>query len=311
MPTLTLHRLTKTYREEGQIVPALSDINLSAAPGEFVSLIGPSGCGKSTLFNLIVGLEEPDSGEIRLDGRAIAHRAGRFGYMPQRDLLLPWRTILTNVILGPELAGEDLKKARQEAIDLLPLFGLAGFEQAYPATLSGGMRQRAALLRTFLCHRDIMLLDEPFGALDALTRQELQGWLLGIWQRFHKTILFITHDVEEALFLADRVVVLSPRPGRVVLDWPVKLPRPRTKASLLAPEIIPGKAKLLAALSAQPRKPHRKTMTAAGNERKISAYSIKQVREGCYYRHRMNRRRAAPPVNAFNTKSWVGMKWIN
>jgi ABC-type nitrate/sulfonate/bicarbonate transport system ATPase subunit len=250
VPNLTLHHLTKTYREEGQIVPALSDITISATPGEFVSLIGPSGCGKSTLFNLIVGLEQPDTGEIRLDGQAIAQRAGRFGYMPQRDLLLPWRSILTNVVLGPELAGENLDAARQEAIDLLPLFGLDGFERAYPATLSGGMRQRAALLRTFLCHRDIMLLDEPFGALDALTRQELQSWLLGIWQRFHKTILFITHDVEEALFLSDRVVVLSPRPGRVVLDWPVKLPRPRTKETLITPEFSAGKAELLAALSA-------------------------------------------------------------
>jgi ABC-type nitrate/sulfonate/bicarbonate transport system ATPase subunit len=248
VPELSLEQLNKTYRSSTQVVPTLADVSLTAAPGAFVSLIGPSGCGKSTLFNLIVGLEEPDSGQICLDGQPLRQRAGRFGYMPQRDLLLPWRTILNNVILGPELAGEDTRAARREAADLLPMFGLAGFGDAYPATLSGGMRQRAALLRTFLCHRDIMLFDEPFGALDALTRRELQDWLLGVWQQFGKTILFITHDVEEALYLSDRVVVLSARPGRVVLDLAVSLPRPRTPEMLLSAEMLALKGRLLAML---------------------------------------------------------------
>jgi ABC-type nitrate/sulfonate/bicarbonate transport system ATPase subunit len=245
---LSLHHVSKIYQDNGQRVPAVADVTFSVAAGEFISLIGPSGCGKSTLFNLIVGLDEPDEGEICLDGRPLKRRTGLFGYMPQRDLLLPWRTILDSVILGPELAGENKQAARQEALSLLPLFGLAGFEKVYPATLSGGMRQRAALLRTFLCHRDIMLLDEPFGALDALTRRDLQIWLLDIWQQFHKTVLFITHDVEEALFLSDRVIVLSPRPGRVVLDLAVNLPRPREMDILTTPRFMELKAQLLSKL---------------------------------------------------------------
>jgi ABC-type nitrate/sulfonate/bicarbonate transport system ATPase subunit len=245
---LSLHQVSKTYRDKGTQVPAVANVTFAVAAGEFVSLVGPSGCGKSTLFNLIVGLDEPDEGEICLDGRSLNRRTGLFGYMPQRDLLLPWRTILDNVILGPELAGESKQAARQEAIALLPLFGLEGFEKVYPATLSGGMRQRAALLRTFLCHRDIMLLDEPFGALDALTRRDLQIWLLDIWQQFNKTILFITHDVEEALFLSDRVIVMSPRPGRIVLDLAVGFSRPRETNILTTARFMGLKAQLLSKL---------------------------------------------------------------
>ena len=248
MSELSLHQLSKTFRPKGQPIEALSGINLTVAAGAFVSIIGPSGCGKSTLFNIIVGLDEPDSGQVCVDNTPLLQRTGRFGYMPQRDLLLPWRTIIGNVILGAELAGKDTVAARREAEELLPLFGLAGFGSAYPATLSGGMRQRAALLRTFLCHRNVMLFDEPFGALDALTRRELQDWLLGVWQRLQKTILFITHDVEEALYLSDRVIVLSARPGRVVLDLPVALARPRTPEMLLSAEITAQKGRLLTML---------------------------------------------------------------
>jgi ABC-type nitrate/sulfonate/bicarbonate transport system ATPase subunit len=246
---LALHGVSQTYRDHGQVVPALVEISFAAAAGEFVSIIGPSGCGKSTLFNMIAGLSQPDTGQILLHGQPVARRTGRFGYMPQRDLLLPWRTILNNVILGPELAGDNLQAARREALNLMPLFGLAGFEQVYPPALSGGMRQRAALLRTFLCHREVMLLDEPFGALDALTRRDLQVWLLGVWAQFNKTILFITHDVEEALFLSDRVVVLSPRPGRIALDIVVDLPRPRPPDVLVSPRFTALKSHLLAALA--------------------------------------------------------------
>lgn len=247
-PLLVVNNISKTFHENDQVISALAAINISAKAGQFITLIGPSGCGKSTLFNIIVGLADPDTGEICLNGKTLQHRTGRFGYMPQRDLLLPWRTILDNVILGPELAGKNLKAARQEAISLLPLFGLEGFGQAYPATLSGGMRQRAALLRTFLTQREVMLFDEPFGALDALTRRDLQLWLLGIWQRFNKTILFITHDVEEALFLSDRVLVMSPRPGRIVLDLSVDLPRPRQAHMLVTAEFVERKSQLLTAL---------------------------------------------------------------
>ncbi len=249
-PCLEVHGVSKTFRDGGREVHALENVSLTAWPGEFITIIGPSGSGKSTLFNLITGLVQPDSGAIVIACDTVAKRAGRVGYMPQRDLLLPWRTVLNNVILGPELDGRSKREARRRARDLMPLFGLAGFEHAFPDTLSGGMRQRAALLRTFLTDRDVLLLDEPFGPLDALTRRELQRWLLGVWRRFRKTILFITHDVEEAVFLADRVLVFSARPGRIVKELRVDLPRPREAVSVLSSDLRRLEAELIAALEA-------------------------------------------------------------
>jgi NitT/TauT family transport system ATP-binding protein len=224
---LELRRVSKTFRENGNALLAVDDLSFGAQPGEFVCLIGPSGSGKSTIFNLITGLLKPDQGEIVLDGEVINGRSGLVGYMPQKDLLLPWRSVLDNVILGPEIVGKPKESARTRAKDMLPLFGLEAFADAYPATLSGGMRQRAALLRTFLCERDVLLLDEPFGALDALTRREMQRWLLGVWAQFKPTILFITHDVREAVILADRVLVFTPRPGRIKRELIIDLARPR------------------------------------------------------------------------------------
>ncbi len=243
-----LRHISKEFTGDGQTVRALEDVSLQVTPGEFVTLIGPSGSGKSTLFNLIVGLLEPDQGEIRIDGQAWASRLGRVGYMPQRDLLLPWRTVLGNVLLAQELRGAPAGAARARAAELLPLFGLAEFAQVYPSALSGGMRQRAALLRTILTERDLLLLDEPFGALDALTRRELQDWLLGLWDRFRPTVIFITHDVEEAVYLADRVVVLSARPGRVTTSLTVRLPRPRRQGMIALPDFGSHVAELLRAL---------------------------------------------------------------
>ena len=178
-------------------------------PGEFVTIIGASGSGKSTLFNLCVGLLEPDEGSIIIDGEEPTNRLGMLGYMPQRDLLLPWRSVLDNVVLPRDIKGVPREESRQEALEMFQRFGLSGFEHDYPSALSGGMRQRAALLRTWLTGCDTLLLDEPFGALDALTRKELQDWLLGVWQEFGRTVVFITHDVEEAVYLADRVIVLE------------------------------------------------------------------------------------------------------
>lgn len=241
---LTIDALYKTYRSHAKKrgampIPAIVDLNFQVSAGEFVTIIGPSGCGKSTLFRLLSGLEQPDDGAIQLDGEQLEHEAtrrGRFGYMPQRDALLPWRTVIDNVILGAELAGENRQAARNQARELLPHFGLDGFEEAWPSMLSGGMRQRAALLRTFLSDREILLLDEPFGALDALTRRTLQQWLLDIQSRFRKTILFITHDIDEAILLGDRVLVFSPRPGRIVAEVPISLERPRhAETTLEAP----------------------------------------------------------------------------
>jgi len=247
---IELHEVYKAFRVNGTIVTALAGVNLAAARGEFITLIGPSGCGKSTLLNIICGLIEPDSGEVLLDGQPVRQRTGMVGYMLQKDLLLPWRKVLDNLILGPEIAGSDRKAARQEAESLLPLFGLQGFEHSYPATLSGGMRQRAALLRTFLCQRNVMLLDEPFGALDALTRRDLQQWLTEVWERFRQTILFVTHDVDEALYLADRVCVMTPRPGRIKLELHVPLRRPRQRDMLSSNEFMTLKGELLASLEA-------------------------------------------------------------
>lgn len=228
-PKLELIDVSKTFRGKQILVPALASFSLVVEPAEFLTIIGPSGSGKSTLFNLIAGLLEPDQGQILLDGRPAPRRTGRFGYMPQKDLLLPWRNVLDNVVLAQELAGVPRSRSTAAATELLPLFGLEGFSDAFPASLSGGMRQRAAMLRTTLSDREVLLLDEPFGALDALTRFELQDWLLGIWDRYRQTVLFVTHDVEEALYLGDRVVVLSPRPGRVLHSLSVELPRPRRR----------------------------------------------------------------------------------
>jgi ABC-type nitrate/sulfonate/bicarbonate transport system ATPase subunit len=227
---LELRHVGKTFYDGG-VTTAVEDVSFGVEAGAFITLIGPSGSGKSTIFNLITGLLKPDQGDILLDGQVITGRTGQVGYMPQRDLLLPWRSVLDNVILGPEIVHRPLPAARERARQMLPLFGLESFADAYPATLSGGMRQRAALLRTFLCERDVMLLDEPFGALDALTRRDMQRWLLDVWAQFKPTILFITHDVREAIILGDHVLVFTPRPGRIKREIPVDVPRPRDESS--------------------------------------------------------------------------------
>ncbi|MDQ3549645.1 MAG: ABC transporter ATP-binding protein [Chloroflexota bacterium] len=229
-------------------VEAVRDVNLDVGRGELVALVGPSGCGKSTLLAAIAGLLQPDEGEIWLDGALAPNRLGRVALMPQRDALLPWRSVLDNVVLGLEVAGVDKREARERAWALLPRFGLAGFGDHYPSALSGGMRQRAAFLRTVLAEREVLLLDEPFGALDALTRRSMQEWLLDLWDELGRSILLVTHDVEEALLLADRVAVMTARPGRIKLVEPVHLPRPRTPAMVSAPAFVAQKAALLETL---------------------------------------------------------------
>jgi ABC-type nitrate/sulfonate/bicarbonate transport system ATPase subunit len=249
VPTLAVHHVSKSFQTSAEMVPVLIDLSLAVGDGEFVSIIGPSGCGKSTLFNVISGLETPDAGSVTLDGMNITGTIGRIGYMPQRDSLMPWRTVLDNTILGLEMLGVKRSQAREEARQWFPRFGLEGFESEYPASLSGGMRQRAALLRTFLARRDVLLLDEPFGALDALTRADMQDWLLSVWADFRKTVLLVTHDIDEAIYLADRVYVLSPRPGRVAAVIESPLPRPRRYEQVVtAPDFIEVKRRVLEAL---------------------------------------------------------------
>jgi ABC-type nitrate/sulfonate/bicarbonate transport system ATPase subunit len=222
----------------------LAGVSIKVGDGEFISLVGPSGCGKSTLLEVLAGLIEPNEGSVQFQGAGLEDPVA---YMPQRDLLLPWRTLLENVLLGPEIAGEDLDKAKEEAMRFLPLFGLDGFEGARPQELSGGMRQRAALLRTILCHKPILALDEPFGALDAITRRQMQTWLLEVWEKFQHTIIFVTHDVEEALLLSDRIYCLSPRPATVRMELEVELPRPRKATD---PKLVALKEELLFQLEA-------------------------------------------------------------
>ena len=234
-PRIEFRHVSKTFLGIERAIPALDDVSFKVMPGEFVTIIGASGSGKSTLFNLCVGLLEPDEGEILIDGEKPENRAGMVGYMPQRDLLLPWRSVLDNVLIPLEIQGIPERESRQKAMDMLPHFGLETFENEYPSALSGGMRQRAALLRTWLTGRSTMLLDEPFGALDALTRKELQNWLLRVWQEFGRTVMFITHDVEEAVYLADRVIVLSARPGKIKRELKIDLPRPRRHRMIAEP----------------------------------------------------------------------------
>lgn len=249
-PRLAVRHVTTTYQEGGATLTALDDLSLAVADGEFVALIGPSGSGKSTLLDIIAGLIEPDAGEVALDGETLpaAARLGRSAYMRQRDLLLPWRTALDNAALALEVAGMPRRQAREVVRARLPEFGLDGFENAYPAQLSGGMRQRVAFLRTMLAGRPLLLLDEPFGALDALTRAEMQTWLLTLWERERRAVLLVTHDVEEAIFLADRVLTLTARPGRVAHEELIALPRPRRRAAVTAPAFIEAKATILATL---------------------------------------------------------------
>ena len=234
-PRIEFRHVSKTFSGIDHTVPALEDVSFKVMPGEFVTIIGASGSGKSTLFNLCIGLLEPNEGEILIDGERPENRTGMLGYMPQRDLLLPWRSVLGNVLIPLEIQGIPKKESRQKALELLPHFGLETFENEYPAALSGGMRQRAALLRTWLMGRSTLCLDEPFGALDALTRKELQNWLLRVWQEFGRTVMFITHDVEEAVYLADRVNVLSSRPGKIKRELKIDLPRPQRQKMIAEP----------------------------------------------------------------------------
>lgn len=226
----------------------LDDVTLEAPDGGFVALVGPSGCGKSTLLRMIAGLLRPTSGTVTVGDTDVAGRPGHVAFHPQRDALLPWRRAIDNATLGAVVAGVDPSEAKHRATALMERFGLGGFERAWPNQLSGGMRQRVALLRTFLVPKPVLLLDEPFGALDAFTRRDLQQWLGKVWHEDRRTTLLVTHDVDEALLLADTVVVLSERPGRVTTTVAVTAQRPRTSGTLLTPELVEHRATVLAAL---------------------------------------------------------------
>src|SRR5262245_44590248 len=246
---LRLDQIGMAFPVPGGEFRALSSVDLSIDTGRFVSLLGPSGCGKSTVFNIIAGLLQPTEGRVLIEGEDATGTIGRVGYMLQKDLLLPWRTVLDNVILGMEIQGKPLKQARERALPLLQRYGLEGFEHLYPNAPSGGMRQRAALLRTLLFDTDVILLDEPFGALDAQTKSQMQEWLMQLWSDFRKTVVFVTHDVEEAIYLSDEIHVMGTRPGRVLETIAVEMPRPRARTVTLTPEFIAIKERCLKLLT--------------------------------------------------------------
>ena len=227
---------------------ALAGASLDAREGGFTALIGPSGCGKSTILKALAGLLRPSQGRVLIGGEEVSGQPGRVAYMPQGSALLPWRRVRDNATLGAEVSGLSRQQARQRAEPLFERFGLAGFEDSWPSQLSGGMRQRLALLRTFLIPKPVLLLDEPLGALDAITRRSMQGWLQDVWQTDGRTVLLVTHDVEEALILADVIYVMSARPGRVVERVEVALPRPRTTQDTTTATFMGLKAHILAAL---------------------------------------------------------------
>ncbi len=252
--SIEINGVSKIFRRDGQEFTAMRETNVTIESGKFICIIGPSGCGKSTLFNIIAGLIKPTTGDILVNGESIIGKKGKVGYMLQKDMLLPWRTILDNVIIGMEIEGVSKKEAKEKALAMMGKYGLNGFDKNYPYELSGGMRQRAALLRTMLYDRDIMLLDEPFGALDAQTRLRMQTWLLEVWRENRKTVLFVTHDIDEAIYLADEIYVFSPGPGYIKEVIDVNIPRPRQTEDMSSENYQALKQHLLAQLAvASPR----------------------------------------------------------
>jgi ABC-type nitrate/sulfonate/bicarbonate transport system ATPase subunit len=244
-------RVSKTFHKKAGEVTALGDITLEARDGERLGLVGPSGCGKSTLLEIVCGLQEPTAGTVAVDGAgAAAERLHRCALMPQRDLLLPWRTALDNAALALELTGLRRREARRRALPLFERFGLEEFSGAKPWELSGGMRQRVSFARTLLAGKPVLLLDEPFGSLDSITRAELQEWLGEALREEPRTTLLVTHDVEEALFLCDRVLILSRRPGMVRAELRVELDRSQSRREqVTSPEFVALKDRALEALA--------------------------------------------------------------
>ena len=233
---LTVDHISHTYHGVGGSIPALTGITFTVADGEFISIIGPSGCGKSTLLRIMAGLLVPTEGRVLLDGQTILTPQNRIGLLFQQPNLMPWRTVIDNVTLPLELSGVDQVLGQQQATDVLARVGLQGFENVYPAQLSGGMAQRVALARALIQTPDHLLLDEPFGALDALTREQMMVDLMTLCMNEHKTAIMVTHSITEAVFLADRVLVLSQRPGTVSAEVSVNLPRPRTLSMIHSTE---------------------------------------------------------------------------
>lgn len=252
---LEVRNISLAYRKgRREILPVLNDISLSVPAGKFVSVIGPSGCGKSTLFHVIGGLIQPDAGQVLIDSRDVTGSRGLISYVPQRPALFPWRTTLDNVLLAREIAGAVDGTARQEARDWMSRAGLGGFERSYPHTLSGGMQQRASFLRGLLAPQEVLCLDEPFSSLDELTRGEMQRWLLDLWESSRKSVVLITHSIDEALLLSDTIYLLSNRPASVLHRIEVPFARPRREELAEEPEFLELKREISARMREEQRK---------------------------------------------------------
>jgi ABC-type nitrate/sulfonate/bicarbonate transport system ATPase subunit len=246
---LVLKGITKRYLRDKRPFTVLEDVSLTVHAGEFVTLIGPSGSGKSTLFRLIGGIERPDAGQVYIGGRDVTGQPGFISYMPQQASLFPWMKVGRNIVSALEIAGIPRKEAHDMAVEWLNRIGLAEVANEYPGVLSGGMQQRVSFLRALLMPRDVMCLDEPFAALDALTRTDMQRWLLELWETQRRSVLFVTHSIEEALMLSDRIYVLTAAPARIVQQLVVPFPRPRRPDVWMEPAFMTMKRELLALLA--------------------------------------------------------------
>jgi len=235
---LELKDISMVFSRRGQRFQALRDVSIQVAAGQFISIVGASGCGKTTLLRIVDGLTTPTRGQVWVDGQAVARPGPDRGFVFQQDALFPWRTVLDNVIFGLEVQGKPKREARERADVLVRLVGLSGFEQHFPHELSGGMRQRANLARALTIDPDVLLMDEPFASLDAQTREIMQSELLRIWRSNRKTVLFVTHQIDEAVYLSDRVVVMTSRPGQVKAVLDVDLPRPRDLSVKRTPRFL-------------------------------------------------------------------------
>jgi NitT/TauT family transport system ATP-binding protein len=235
---LELRNISMYFSRRGRRFEALRDVSLQVEAGQFISIVGASGCGKTTLLRIVDGLRPPTRGEVRVDGRPVERPGPDRGFVFQHDALFPWRTVLDNVIFGLEVQGKSKREARKRADTLLGLVGLSGFEQHFPHELSGGMRQRANLARALTIDPDVLLMDEPFASLDAQTREIMQSELLRIWRSNRKTVLFVTHQIDEAVYLADRVVVMTSRPGQIKAVVDVDIPRPRELSVKRTPRFL-------------------------------------------------------------------------
>jgi NitT/TauT family transport system ATP-binding protein len=243
---IEIEGVRKEFVKGERRVLAIEDFSLNVAEREFVAILGPSGCGKSTLLNMVAGFDSPTRGLVRVDGKEIAQPSPQRGVVFQEPALFPWFSVMENVVFGPKTQGQKAADYRPRAAQIIEQVGLRGFEASYPAELSGGMRQRVGIARVLIMQPKVLLMDEPFGSLDAQTRMLMQELLLRVWERHHQTVLFITHDIEEALLLADRVCVMTARPGRIKKNIDVRIPRPRAIEVTTSPEFNALRREVLA-----------------------------------------------------------------